>query len=103
MELRDDEWYQVSDVMSGATVPFNTKNNCPLVGFQTLPVVPGGTCQQVVAASLCRGNLWRNIKFFYLRHNMCLGHSEADDHHAQWLLQVGAGVTMDNNDMIQVP
>ena len=49
---------------------------------QTLPVVPGGTCQQVVAVSFCRGNLWRNIKFFYLKHNMCLGYFKADDHHA---------------------
>jgi len=31
---------------------------------QTLPVVPKETCQQVVVVSLCRGNLWRNIKFF---------------------------------------
>ena len=30
---------------------------------QTLPVVPKGTCQQVVVAFLCRGNLWGHIKF----------------------------------------
>jgi len=61
-----------------------------------------GTHEQVVAASLCRGNLWRHIKFLHLRHNMCLGHSEADNHHAQWLLEIGAGSTMDDNEMIQV-
>ena len=33
---------------------------------------------------------------------MCLGHSEADNQHAQWLLEIGAGSTMDNNKMIQV-
>jgi len=32
-----------------------------------------------------------------------LGHSEADNQHAQWLLKIGAGSTMDNNEMIQVP
>ena len=69
---------------------------------QTLPVVPKGTCQQVVAASLCRGNLWGYIKFLYLRQNMCLGHSEADNQHAQWLLEISAGSTIDNNKMIQV-
>ena len=52
---------------------------------QTLPVVPKGTRQQVVAASLCRGNLWGYIKFLHLRQNMYLGHSEANNQHAQWL------------------
>jgi len=66
-------------------------------------VVPKGTYQQVVAASLCRGNLWGHIKFLHLRQNICVGHSEADNQHAQWLLEIGAGLTMDNNEMIQVP
>jgi len=70
---------------------------------QTLPVVPKGTRQQVMTASLCRGNLWRHIKFLHLRQNMHLGHSEADNQHAQWLLEIGAGSTMDDNKMIQVP
>ena len=61
---------------------------------QTLPVVPKGTRQQVVAASLCRGNLWGHIKFLHLRQNIRLGHSEADNQHAQWLLEIGARSTM---------
>ena len=68
---------------------------------QTLPMVPKGTRQQVVAASLCRGNLWEHIKFLHLRQN--LDHSEADNQHAQWLLEIGAGSTIDDNEMIQVP
>ena len=32
-----------------------------------------------------------------------LGHSEADNQHAQWLLEIGAGSTIDDNEMIQVP
>ena len=70
---------------------------------QTLPVVPKRTRQQVVAASLCRGNLWEHIKFLHLRQNMRLGYSEADNQYAQWLLEIGAGSTMDDNEMIQVP
>ena len=70
---------------------------------QTLPVVPKGTRQQVIVASLCRENLWKHIKFLHLRQNMCLGHSEANNQHAQWLLKIGAGSTMDDNEMIQVP
>jgi len=34
---------------------------------------------------------------------MRLGHSEADNHHAQWLLEIGAGSTIDSHEMIQVP
>ena len=67
---------------------------------QTLPMVSKGICQQVVAASLCRENLWRHIKFLHLRQNMRLGHSEADNQHAQWLLEIGTGSTMDDNEMI---
>jgi len=70
---------------------------------QTLPVVPKGTRQQVVAAFLYRGNLWEYIKFLHLKQNMCLGYSEADNQHAQWLLKIGARSTMDNNEIIQVP
>jgi len=33
---------------------------------------------------------------------MHLGHSEADNQHAQWLLEIGAGSTMNDNKMIQV-
>ena len=70
---------------------------------QTLPVVPKETRQQVRAASLCRENLWGYIKFLHLRQNMHLGHSEADNQHAQWLLEIGARSTMDDNKIIQVP
>jgi len=34
---------------------------------------------------------------------MCLGHSEADNQHAQWLLEISAGSIIDDNEMIQVP
>jgi len=34
---------------------------------------------------------------------MHLGHSEADNQHAQWLLEIGVGSTMDDNEIIQVP
>ena len=41
-------------------------------------------------------------KFLHLRQNIHLGHSEADNQHAQWLLEIGAGSTMDDSEMIQV-
>ena len=38
----------------------------------------------------------------HLRQNICLDHSEADNQHVQWLLKIGAGSTIDDNEMIQV-
>ena len=34
---------------------------------------------------------------------MYLDHSKANNQHAQWLLEIGARSTMDDNEMIQVP
>jgi len=34
---------------------------------------------------------------------MHLDHSEADNQYAQWLLEISAGLTIDDNEMIQVP
>ena len=31
-----------------------------------------------------------------------MGHSKADNQHAQWLLEIGAGSTIDDNEIIQV-
>ena len=54
----------------------------------------------MVVVSFYRGNLWRHIKFLHLRQNMHLGHCEADNQHAQWLLEIGVRSTMNNNKMI---
>ena len=34
---------------------------------------------------------------------MYLGYSEADNQHIQWLLEIGAGSIVDDNEIIQVP
>ena len=39
---------------------------------QTLPVIPHGSRQQVVAASLKRSSLWDQVNMHYLFQNMCL-------------------------------
>lgn len=70
---------------------------------QTLPVVPAGSRQEVVGKSLCRSPLWAKLKFRHLQQNMRLGRSPEDDQHAAWLLDIGAGRTLDNNDMVEVP
>jgi len=70
--------------------------------YQTLFVVSKETYQQVVVAFLCRGNLWKHIKFLHLRYNICLDHSEVDNQHAQWLLEIGTRSTINDNEIIKV-
>ena len=41
--------------------------------------------------------------FFYFRYNMHLGHSETNNYYAQWLLEISAGTTIDDSNIIQVP
>jgi hypothetical protein len=40
---------------------------------QTLAVVPHGSREQIVGASLCHSQLWNDIQKFHLRQNMQLG------------------------------
>src|SRR5882672_7917589 len=69
---------------------------------QTLPVVPDGSRQDVVGASLCRSKLWTNIEVHFLTRNMRLEEGNAE--HAQWLLQIGVGATHNVNDStVQLP
>ena len=50
---------------------------------QTLPVIPRGVCQQIVASTLCRGKLWKDIKVHYLHQNMCLERSPESVQHPE--------------------
>ena len=84
------------------------ENNSPFGGItvlfggdfrQTLPVIPHGLRQQIVAASLNRSSLWQHVEMHYLHQNMRLEQSPEMQNFAQWLLQVGAGTTQLNNNM----
>jgi len=70
---------------------------------QTLPVIPHGTRQQVVAASIRRGRIWRDVNMLYLDQNMRLEQSPEMQEFANWLLNVGAGTELDQSDTIAVP
>lgn len=59
---------------------------------QTLPVVPKGSQEDIVAASLPRSYLWRNIQTLHLRRNMRLEQATPEEVvFAEWLLDVGHG------------
>ena len=70
---------------------------------QTLPVVPKAGREQIIAFSLVRGNLWHHVKVYYLKQNMRLDRTPDSDQHAAWLLNVGAGVNSDNQEVVEIP
>ena len=70
-------------------------NNVPFGGItvvfrgdfcQTLPVIQRAVHQQIVASTLCRGKLWKDIEVCYLIQNMHLERTPESVEHAKWLL-----------------
>lgn len=58
---------------------------------QILPVVPHGSCEDVVGASLSRSRLWQRIQVLHLRTNMRLDENPENREFANWLLDIGSG------------
>lgn len=83
---------------------------------QILPVVPKGSQEDILNASIFRSYLWQSIEVLTLTRNMCLDVGPAESQFAEWLLDIGRGtsndpedgtvelpadmVTRDNNDLI---
>ena len=70
---------------------------------QTLPVIPRGTRQQIISASLRRSSLWPHIKVHRLEQNMRLEQTAENVAHADWLLEIGGGRTVDDREQITIP
>ena len=70
---------------------------------QTLPVIPRGSREQVIGASIRRSALWQHVTIYHLHENMRLDRTPENDAHAAWLLEIGAGRTVDDGDMIEIP
>ncbi|XP_022019928.1 ATP-dependent DNA helicase PIF1-like [Helianthus annuus] len=79
---------------------------------QILPVIPNGTRQQIVCASLSSSYIWSKCKLLRLTKNMRLtigaDSSDMDSirDFAKWLLDIGEGKLGDDNDgeaIIQIP
>ena len=69
---------------------------------QTTPVVPRGSREKIVNASLKRSSLWNNIHLYHLKQNMRLDRTPDSDAFADWLLDVGAGRGLGPNNSIQL-
>lgn len=76
---------------------------------QTLPVVPKGTQEEIVSASLPRSYIWsclQNEQFdrvLRLRQNMRLDAGAEEAEFAQWLLEVGHGRGIADDGTIAIP
>jgi hypothetical protein len=72
--------------------------------LQTLPVVPGGSREETVDATVQRSTLWNDIEVLHLQGNMRLDRADADaEHFAQWLLDVGHGRNMIDDLHVRLP
>jgi hypothetical protein len=58
---------------------------------QTLPVVPKGSREQIVGASIRQSSFWPRVELYHLKANMHLECGTESKLFAHWLLQVGAG------------
>ena len=71
---------------------------------QTLPVIPRGTKEDIVGASIQRSVLWRHIKVLHLTENMRV---DPTDHQSKefacWLLDVGQGKDLPLNHFFTLP
>ena len=58
---------------------------------QTLPVIPKGSCEQIVSAPIHQSSFWLRVQLYHLEANMHLDCSPDSGLFACWLLEVGAG------------
>jgi hypothetical protein len=70
---------------------------------QTTPVVPRGSRQTIVNASIKRSSLWNHIQVLQLKQNMRLDRTPESDAFAAWLLKVGAGHGLGPTNTIKLP
>ena len=57
--------------------------------LQTLPVVPKGSREDIVDATIQRSDLWQNVEILFLHQNMRIDQGSADAHQfSQWLLEI---------------
>jgi hypothetical protein len=72
--------------------------------LQTLPVVPRGSREDIVDATIQHSVLWENFEVLRLHQNMRLEQGDvAAQEFARWLLEVGHGQNMNANSQIRFP
>jgi PIF1-like helicase len=71
---------------------------------QILPVIPKGSRQEIIAASLSRSTLWQRIQILPLTQNMRLDRNAEEAVFATWLLRIGEGQEQEGMEgMVTLP
>jgi hypothetical protein len=70
---------------------------------QTLPVIPKGSREQILDATVTRSYLWNDIEVIHLHRNMRLRDDPDAEQFAAWLLQIGCGENSDENGKVEIP
>jgi predicted alpha/beta hydrolase family esterase len=71
---------------------------------QTLPVVPHGRKEDIVAACIQKSHLWQHVHVMHLTHNMRVEHNAPESlRFAQWLLDVGSGKDLPIDHKMNIP
>lgn len=87
------------DLMNAPNAPFGGTTIVFGGDFrQTLPVVPHGEREDIIAACLKRSNLWPALHKLRLTQNMRLQNNPEAAEFAQFLLDIGAGTTIVEGD-----
>lgn len=72
--------------------------------LQTLPVVPRGSREETVDATIQRSRIWHGVEILQLKENMRLDRADPDSRQfADWLLDIGHGRNMVGNGCIRFP
>lgn len=70
---------------------------------QILPVVPQGSREDIVSATLLRSDLWKHIKVLKLIQNMRVADTPDAHSFSSWLLKIGHGCENMDNAAVQLP
>lgn len=71
---------------------------------QTLPIVPKGTKEDIIGASIQRSTLWRHVEILHLTENMRVNANDPQStEFARWLLKVGHGVGLPIDHSLKLP
>ncbi|RXW11836.1 hypothetical protein EST38_g14019 [Candolleomyces aberdarensis] len=70
---------------------------------QTLPVVPRGSREEIVHATILKSYIWENVQILHLRQNMRVRDDPQAAEFAQWLLDVGHGQGLDEHSKFTIP
>jgi hypothetical protein len=68
---------------------------------QTLPIIPKGTKEDILLATIQQSYLWQHVSLLQLRVNMCVDNNPSSLQFVHWLLNIGHGNSNPASDLNQ--